>query len=110
MIEQVRLVNNRIQEALGLDADAFLRTVVLPQGQFAQLLVGDDPTDRARILRQVWRTDELTRAGQLIDEALPDVSQLVGHATQALEGTPENPEAHLEQLQADAGRHRDQAW
>ena len=43
-IEQVRQVDGRIQEALGLDAKAFLRTVVLPQGQFAQLLVGDDPT------------------------------------------------------------------
>ena len=62
-IEQVRQVDGRIQEVLGLDAKAFLRTVVLPQGQFAQLLVGDDPTVRATILRQVWRTDELTIAG-----------------------------------------------
>ena len=101
-IEQVRLVNNRIQEALGLDADAFLRTVVLPQGQFAQLLVGDDPAARAAILRQVWRTDELTRAGQLADEALPPLSQLVGQVTQALAGTPENPQAHLQHLKAAA--------
>src|SRR6266487_2755819 len=100
-IEQVRLVNNRIQEALGLDADAFLRTVVLPQGQFAQLLVGDDPAARAAILRQVWRTDELTRAGQLADEALPPLSQLVGQVTQALAGTPENPQAHLQHLRND---------
>ena len=106
-IEQVRQVNSRIQDALGLDAEAFIRTVVLPQGQFAQLLVGDDPAARAAILRQVWRTDELSRAGQLADEALPPLGQLVGQVTQALDGTPEDPQAHLEQLQADAGRCRE---
>lgn len=103
-IEQVRQVDNRIQEILGLDAKAFLRTVVLPQGQFAQLLVGDDPTARAAILRQVWRADELTRAGQLADEALPPLSQLAGQASQALDGTPEDPDAYLEELRADAER------
>ena len=101
-IEQVRQVDGRIQEVLGLDAKAFLRTVVLPQGQFAQLLVGDDPTVRATILRQVWRTNELTKAGQLADEALPALSQFVGQVTQALEGMPENPQAHLQLLRADA--------
>jgi exonuclease SbcC len=101
-IEQVRLVGGRIQEVLGLDAEAFIRTVVLPQGQFAKLLVGDDPSARAAILRQVWRADELTKAGQLADEALPPLSQLVGQVTQALDGTPEKPQAYLQLLQADA--------
>jgi exonuclease SbcC len=101
-IEQVRLVGGRIQEVLGLDAEAFIRTVVLPQGQFAKLLVGDDPRDRAAILRQVWRADELTKAGQLADDALPPLSQLVGQVTQALDGTPENPQAYLQVLRADA--------
>lgn len=104
-MEQVRQVDRRIQEVLGLDARAFLRTVVLPQGQFAQLLVGDDPSARAAILRQVWRTDELTRAGQLADEALPQLAELAGQARQALDGTPEDPDAHLEGLQAEAERH-----
>lgn len=108
-IEQVRQVNGYIQEALGLDPDAFLRTVVLPQGQFAQLLVGDDPVKRAAILRQVWRTDELTRAGQLADEALPPLSELVGQVTQALGGTPDDPARHLQQLRAEAERRIDAA-
>ena len=45
-VEQVRRVNERIVELLGLDSDAFLRTVVLPQGRFARLLVEDEPRDR----------------------------------------------------------------
>jgi DNA repair protein SbcC/Rad50 len=103
-IEGVRQVDSRVQEVLGLDAKAFLRTVVLPQGQFAQLLVGDDPAARAAVLRQVWRADELTRAGQLADDALPPLSELVGQVSQALDGTPDNPDAHLETLRADAGQ------
>lgn len=103
-IEQVRQVDARVQEILGLDARAFLRTVVLPQGQFAQLLVGDDPTIRAGILRQVWRTDELTRAGQLADEALVPLGELAAQVAQALDATPQDPAAHLLGLQAEAGR------
>ncbi len=108
-IEQVRLVDSHIQEVLGLDAKAFLRTVVLPQGKFAQLLVGDDPAARAAILRQVWRTDELTRAGQLADEALLPLGQLAGQVTQALNGTPEDPQSHLQRLQTDAELYLDLA-
>lgn len=108
-IEQVRQVNDRIKEVLGLDADAFLRTVLLPQGQYAQLLVGDDPAARAAILRQVWRTDELTRAGQLADEALPELSRLVGHVTQTLDGTPDDPETHLQQRRAGAEQRTEAA-
>ena len=49
-IEQVALVgpvNERIEKLIGLDSDAFLRTVILPQGRFARLLVEDKPTERA---------------------------------------------------------------
>lgn len=107
-VEQVRQVNNLVEEVLGLDDEAFLRTVVLPQGQFAQLLVDDLPARRAEILRQVWRTDELARAGKLVDEQLPEVSQLVGQVTQALQGMPPDPVAHLKQLNAEA-EHRAKA-
>jgi DNA repair protein SbcC/Rad50 len=103
-MEQVRQVDSRIQEILGLDAKAFLRTVVLPQGQFARLLVDDDPAARAAILRQIWRADELTRAGLIVDEELPPLSELAGHISQALAGAPEDPPAHLEGLRADAGQ------
>ena len=46
-VEQVKPVNDRIKALLGLDSDAFLRTVVLPQGRFARLLV-EDRADRPR--------------------------------------------------------------
>jgi DNA repair protein SbcC/Rad50 len=106
-IEQVRQVDARVQEILGLDAKAFLRTVVLPQGQFAQLLVGDDPAARAAILRQVWRTDELTRAGHLADEALVPLGELAWQVAQALDGTPDDLDAHMRGLRVEAERRAD---
>ncbi len=39
--DRVGEVNARIREAIGLDYDAFTRTVLLPQGKFAEFLVGD---------------------------------------------------------------------
>jgi len=45
-------VDEKIQALLGLTLDAFLKTVLLPQGQFAQLLL-DTGGNRAKILAQV---------------------------------------------------------
>ena len=51
IVEQVTPVNDRVAALIGLNRDAFLRTVVLPQGRFARLLVEDSPADRSIILR-----------------------------------------------------------
>ena len=97
-VEQVRRVNERIEGLLGLDSDAFLRTVVLPQGRFARLLVEDEPRDRSRILRQVWRTDELEEAGELAGKARREIKELGVRLEQAALEYPEDPAAHLAQL------------
>ena len=98
-VEQVRRVNERIEELLGLDSDAFLRTVVLPQGRFARLLVEDEPRDRSRILRQVWRTDELEEAGELAGKARRETETLRIQLEQAASEYPEDPASHVKQLQ-----------
>ena len=95
MVEQARPVNDRIEALLGLDRDAFLRTTVLPQGRFAQLLVADDPKVRSAILRQVWRTDELEAAGQAAAAACAASRELRARLEQAAAGYPEDPAAHL---------------
>ena len=98
-VEQVKLVNDRIKHLLGLDSDAFLRTVVLPQGRFARLLVEDKPTDRGRILRQVWRTDELEAAGEAAATARQEIEMLRVRLEQAASACPDDPAAHLAGLQ-----------
>ena len=107
-VEQVKPVNDGIKALIGLDSDAFLRTVVLPQGRFARLLVEDRPTDRGRILRQVWRTDELEAAGALAGGARQEAEKLRERLAQAASGYPDDPAAHLAALQAareTAGRN-----
>lgn len=51
-------VTNEIKRLIGLDRDAFLRTVILPQGRF-QLLLQATRTDRTAILKGIFRLDQL---------------------------------------------------
>ena len=102
MVEQARPVKERVESLLGLNRDAFLRTTVLPQGRFAQLLVEDDPRLRAAILRQVWRTDELEAAGKAAADAHQESAKVRARLDQAAAGYPEDPAAHLAQLQEQA--------
>lgn len=107
-VEQVRSVNERVQALIGLDSDAFLRTVILPQGRFARLLVEDQPRDRSRILRQVWRTRDLEAAGEIAGQRLDEVRMLAVRLQDEVQRHPDDPDEHLARLtaQADAaGRH-----
>ena len=101
-MERVRVVNDRVTDVIGLDSDAFLRTVVLRQGRFAQLLVEDKPAERSRILRQVWRTDDLEEMGRLAGEKVGEIRQLRARLEQAGEEHPADPAGHLEVLDGAA--------
>ena len=101
-VEQARPVNERIEQVIGLNRDAFLRTTVLPQGRFAQLLVEDDPRVRSTILRQVWRTDELEEAGRIAAAVHGEIATLRARLDQAAAVYPEDARAHLAQLRQQA--------
>ena len=110
-LEQVRPVNERVQALIGLDSDAFLRTVILPQGRFARLLVEDAPSARTEILRQVWRTHDLETAGAVAGQSLGEVRTLAARLGDELgrhERYMDDPEAYLAGLtsQADATSRR----
>ncbi len=97
-VEQVRQVNDRIEALIELDSDAFLRTVVLPQGRFARLLVEDKPRDRTEILRQVWRTHDLEVAGEAVGRKLQEVRTLGARLQDAVARWPDDPKQHLGRL------------
>lgn len=99
-VEQAKKVSARIEELIGLDSDAFLRTVILPQGRFARLLVEDGPTDRSRILRQLWPTTDLEAAGVRASEELQVARETRARLEQAASEYPDDPEAHLAELEA----------
>jgi len=56
-------VNDEVERIVGLDYRGFLRSVILPQGRFADLLLATD-ADRTRILKNLFRVDELEQARQ----------------------------------------------
>ena len=101
-VEQVRPVNERVQALIGLDSDAFLRTVILPQGRFARLLVEDAPSARTEILRQVWQTRDLEAAGEVARQRLAEVRTLAVRLRDEVERHPDDPEAHLADLTSRA--------
>ncbi len=107
-VEQVRPVNERVQALIGLDSDAFLRTVILPQGRFARLLVEDGPSARTEILRQVWRTQDLEAAGEVAGQRLGEVRTLAVLLQHEVDRHPPDPEDHLAGLtsQADVAKRQ----
>ena len=101
-VEQVTLVNERVSKLIGLDSDAFLRTVILPQGRFARLLVEDSPSERTEILRQVWRTGDLEAAGEAAGQRLAEVKALGVRLQDEVDRWPDDPEERLGNLKAEA--------
>lgn len=108
-VEQVKLVNERVEQLIGLDSDAFLRTVVLPQGRFARLLAEDTPSERSEVLRQVWPTDDLEAVGEWASRALGEVRQTRMRLEHEADGRPEDPGAHLAELTARAEASEERA-
>lgn len=60
----VRPTNQRVEEILGLDFDAFTKAVLLPQGEFHEFLKGD-ASARRRILVSLLDLRRYERAGAL---------------------------------------------
>ena len=58
--DHVREADAMIREAVGLDYDTFTRSVLLPQGRFAEFLVGD-AKDRRAILTELLGLELFTR-------------------------------------------------
>lgn len=71
-------VQERLRHVIGLDYDAFLRAVVLPQGRFAMLLQATD-AERTRILKGILRLERLERVREAAIDAL-DRMQPIAHA------------------------------
>ena len=108
-VEQVRPVNERVQALIGLDSDAFLRTVILPQGRFARLLVEDAPSARTEILRQVWRTHDLEAAGTVATQRLGEVRTLAARLQDEVQRHPDDPEEHVARLISETDKASRQA-
>jgi DNA repair protein SbcC/Rad50 len=108
LADRSREVEEQVRQIVGLDYDAFTRSVVLPQGQFDAFLKGR-PDERRKILvallnLQVYEQMH-TLANRKATEARHEAEFLAKQlATEYADATP----AHLEALQAElAGAERE---
>ncbi len=76
----VRELDSAVAGLLGLDFGQFTRTVVLPQGQFAQFLK-DEPSSRQKLLRSLLDLDVYHRMGVVAREE----AKKAGQQSEALE-------------------------
>ncbi|MEZ4300111.1 MAG: SMC family ATPase [Polyangiaceae bacterium] len=104
-------VDARIRQLVGLDYDAFLRSVVLPQGRFAALLTAKQ-AERANILKGILRLERLDQVReQAIDarQRMEPVERTLREERGKLLPDPVGAEAEAEERMAAAARQRDAA-
>ncbi len=89
---KTRDVGEAINQLIGLDFDSFIRSVVLPQGEFDLFLKGE-PKERQKILHHLLRMGIYRRVQELAQERATErnrESQLLEHQVKELDGaTPE---------------------
>ena len=115
--DRVREANRLIEGLLGLDYDAFTRSVILPQGKFAEFLVGDPPDRRAILTellglelfgRMSGRAQEIARAAQQAVTAKSDLlaseyAEVDEHSLQEARESELAALSEKEELQATVG-------
>jgi exonuclease SbcC len=83
----VRELDAAVNQLIGLDFSQFTRTVVLPQGQFAQFLK-DEPASRQRLLRDLLELGVYARMGSAAREAAKKSAQQAEALEQELNRQP----------------------
>ena len=82
---KVKMNQQVIERAVGMNAEQFYRTVILPQGQFDQFLKSSG-SEKSSMLEQITGTEIYARAGKRIFEIWREKSQAVAAKRQLLEG------------------------
>ncbi len=90
LASDARSMSEAVEEVLGLDVDQFNRTVVLPQGRFADFL-HDKPSDRQATLRQLLGLGMYERIGRLARQR----AARFGDQADVLRGEAEESEGEL---------------
>lgn len=102
-IDNVRPVDAEIERLIGLDRDTFLKSVILPQGRFAELLTSR-PADRNKVLRNIFRVDVLDEVRNAAKTVRDRVDPQVQGLEQRRVAMPADPTADLAAAEADKER------
>ena len=93
LVSGARNVNARIEEILGMDFAAFSRSILLPQGQFAEFLQAT-PSEKDRVLKGVFGLERIDRMREVARER----AQLVGLEAERIAASLEQAEAASREL------------
>ncbi|MBO0746280.1 MAG: SMC family ATPase, partial [Candidatus Dormibacteraeota bacterium] len=93
-----------VRRLVGLDYAGFKAAVVLPQGQFDQLLHAT-PGQRTDLLKGIFRLEDLDRVRLAVSEARNVAQELWFALRSERSQLRENPAADFAQAEADAARH-----
>lgn len=66
-LTKIKDIDDEIQNILGLDARQFRQIMMIPQGEFRELLLADS-NDREKILRQLFRTELYERLQKKLED------------------------------------------
>ena len=77
-------LDGEVGELIGLDFHQFTRTIVLPQGEFAEFLT-DDPGNRQKLLRRLLDLDIYARMGGRARDAAREAGQRIELLTEERE-------------------------
>lgn len=89
-------VNRRISELVGMGSATFLRTVVLPQGRFQELLVASE-ADRSASLRHILGLDDLAVIRSMVHDKMTGIEPLLTELRVRRARLLDDPVAELEE-------------
>jgi len=75
-LDREDLVNREIERLIGMDYKGFLAAVILPQGRFQTLLMAA-AAERTRILKGIFRLDDIDRAREIADALAAEARPLL---------------------------------
>ena len=99
-------VNAEIRRLVGLDYDTFRKTVVLPQGRFAELLNARE-TERLRVLGDLLGLDEIDRLREKLDPARQEADAQLRETRAARGALGDDPAAEAERFEEAERQARD---
>jgi exonuclease SbcC len=106
VVSGARELTPAVQELLGLDFSQFTKTIVLPQGDFAEFL-HDTPADRQKLLRQLLDLGVYAHMGQLARQRAARARERAGFLEEQLAKAGDVTEERLAELVAREGLLRE---
>lgn len=94
-----RSVDRQIEDLIGLDRAAFLKTVILPQGRFAELLTSTR-AERNHVLRNIFDIDAVDTVQALTRETRDRTASRLAETKRRLAMLPADPTTMLERARA----------